>query len=128
MKTKEILTNLAKKAISVSATETSRKVNTTKYIKFSYWNTYVSVEYGKNFDYLVLPGQDAGSLTHFTVKFEKLTEEEVAFILENWSAFGIVYITGNFQESMKGVNFDSYEHGQQILINENASNDFNWMY
>lgn len=128
MKTNEILKSLEKKAVSISDTETSRKVNTTKYIKFSYWNTYVSVEYGKQFDYLVLPGQESGSLIHFTVKFEKLTKEEVNFILENWSDFGVVYSANKFQESHKGLNFDSFEHGQQILIDENANQHFQWRY
>jgi hypothetical protein len=127
MKNSELLNSIAAKTISLTGGETSRKQNVSKNVRFSYWNTYVSIEKGRNFDYMVVPMQDAGSLYHVSVKFEKLTEEEISFLLENWSSVEIIFQTSNFRESEKGVYFDSFDAGQKIFLDENVSY-FSWSH
>jgi hypothetical protein len=124
---KTILESLQKKVIGVFEKTTETKIRVQKYVKFSYWMTYITIERGKKYDYFVLPGQTGGSLTFYTIQFKKLTEEEVDFIYNNWNFFNIIYKVKPFYTSEKGVWFDSPE-GQIILIDENVNGQFYWSH
>ena len=123
----EILNSLKDKAIDISKKVTERKNNVHKYVNFSYWKAYVSIEFGELYDYLCLPIQESGSLLYCTIQFKKLTNKEVSFIMDNWDFFNVILCNRPFQKTEKCLYYDNPFNEQIILISENV-NYIPWSY
>lgn len=107
METQEkILQELKNKVVDVINHRIDRKKNKVVDYKYSYWDTYSSIDFGTKYDYYNIPTTyyDNGctGLYHIAVKFEKLSNEAIEFLVKNYIYFKAEVIENKFTYTQKG--------------------------